>query len=62
MVRGIAFAAAAPALLLAVIESGVLARTVVGEHPRWPEMGLNLSEATAVRDRSEEHTSELQSH
>lgn len=53
MVRGIVLAAAAPALILALIESGVLARAALAEHPRWPEMHLNLSEATAVRDTAE---------
>jgi hypothetical protein len=49
----ITVAAAAPAVILACIEAVILLIGTVTEHPRWPDVALNLSEATAVRDHAE---------
>lgn len=61
MVRGIGrsrviwplAAAAGPAIVIAAVEAVVLVIALFGNHPRWPDMQLNLSEASAVRDHAE---------
>ena len=51
--RWLLVAAAAPAVILACLEATILMIATVRDHPRWPNMDLNLSEATAVRDDAE---------
>jgi hypothetical protein len=46
-------AAAGPAVVVATVEAAVLVVALFGDHPRWPDMQLNLSEAAAVRDHAE---------
>ena len=49
----LAAAAGAPALLVVCLETVTLVQAAAGAHPRWPDVRLNLSEATAVRDTAE---------
>lgn len=46
-------AAGAPALLAVCMETMTLVQAAAGSHPGWPDLRLNLSEATAVRDTAE---------
>ena len=57
MVRGrlrlLILAACGPAILLAAVETVMLAAALVGEDPRWAVRPLNVSEAAAARDAVE---------
>ena len=55
MVRGIIFllVAVGPAVIVAGLDAAGLMMAAVGDHPRWPNTHLNLSEAAAVRDQAE---------
>ena len=57
MVRGrlrwLVFAAAGPVLVLAAIDTGMLAAALVDEDPRWAVAPLDVSEAAAARDAVE---------
>lgn len=46
-------AAAAPGVLVVIIDAALLLFAVVDHHPRWPDHRLNLTEAAAVRDNAE---------
>ena len=52
MVRGIIFllVAVGPAVIVAGLDAAGLMMAAVGDHPRWPNTHLNLSEAAAVRE------------
>lgn len=55
MVRRIVFVllTAGPALAVAGWDASGLLMSTVSDHPRWPDLELNLSEAAAVRDHAE---------
>jgi hypothetical protein len=46
-------AVAGPAALLIAVEIVVLAMASFGQHPRWPVVAVNASEAAAIRDFAE---------